>query len=171
MERVRKAARAFAAGLTLLLAAMAIAQAVDLCMDGGFSREQAAGRLASLAPVFWLWLASVLASAAAGGLAGRAERSGGNSSRQPEQMDGVPSAGKAGPERKSRSSSSRPHVRGARARRFDDATARDGRRTRAVRWIVGAAALAFLALGAANGGAWDVLVKAINICTECIGLG
>ena len=168
MERVRRAARALAAGLTLLLAAMAIAQAVDLCMDGGFSREQVAGRLAS---VFWLWLASVLVSAAAGGLAGRAARSGGNSSRQPEQMDGVPSGGKAGPERKSRSSSSRPHVRGARARRFDDATARDGRRTRTVRLVVGAAALAFLALGAANGGAWDVLVKAINICTECIGLG
>ena len=149
--------RALAAGLTLLLAAMAIAQAVDLCMDGGFSREQVAGRLASLAPVFWLWLASVLASAAAGGLAGRAARLGGNPSRRPE--------------RKSRSSSSRPHVRGARARRFDDATVRDGRRTRTVRLVVGAAALAFLALGAANGGAWDVLVKAINICTECIGLG
>ena len=34
-------------------------------------------------------------------------------------------------------------------------------------------ALAFLmiALGIVNGGLWDVLVKAINICTECIGLG
>ena len=28
-----------------------------------------------------------------------------------------------------------------------------------------------LALGIANGGMYDVLVKAINICTECIGLG
>ncbi len=34
-----------------------------------------------------------------------------------------------------------------------------------------AAALAFLALGVLNGGLNDVLVKAINICTECIGLG
>ncbi|MBD5161319.1 MAG: hypothetical protein HDT14_04745 [Oscillibacter sp.] len=34
-----------------------------------------------------------------------------------------------------------------------------------------AAALVLLALGAANGGLWDVLVKAVNICTECIGLG
>ena len=38
------------------------------------------------------------------------------------------------------------------------------------------AALIFLAavlilLGITNGGLWDVLVKAINICTECIGLG
>ena len=28
-----------------------------------------------------------------------------------------------------------------------------------------------IVLGIANGGLWDVLVKAINICTECIGLG
>ena len=29
----------------------------------------------------------------------------------------------------------------------------------------------FIILGVMNGGARDVLVKAINICTECIGLG
>ena len=29
----------------------------------------------------------------------------------------------------------------------------------------------FIVLGVMNGGARDVLVKAINICTECIGLG
>lgn len=29
----------------------------------------------------------------------------------------------------------------------------------------------FLGLGIWNGGLWDVLVKAVNICTECIGLG
>lgn len=32
-------------------------------------------------------------------------------------------------------------------------------------------ALLFILLGVMNGGAYDVLVKAINICTECIGLG
>lgn len=32
-------------------------------------------------------------------------------------------------------------------------------------------ALAFILLGVMNGGLYDVLVKAINICTECIGLG
>ena len=36
-------------------------------------------------------------------------------------------------------------------------------------FIVLAAAL--ILLGITNGGLWDVLVKAINICTECIGLG
>lgn len=34
-----------------------------------------------------------------------------------------------------------------------------------------AAAIVFIVLGAMNGGLRDVLVKAINICTECIGLG
>ena len=32
-------------------------------------------------------------------------------------------------------------------------------------------AIAFIVLGVMNGGLYDVLVKAINICTECIGLG
>lgn len=32
-------------------------------------------------------------------------------------------------------------------------------------------ALAFVAAGAAIGGAWDVYAKAARICSECIGLG
>ncbi len=40
-----------------------------------------------------------------------------------------------------------------------------------VRGIVFAIAVVFIILGVLNGGATDVLVKAINICTECIGLG
>ena len=40
-----------------------------------------------------------------------------------------------------------------------------------VRAVLCAAAVGLIALGAANGGLWDVLVKAVNICTECIGLG
>ncbi len=41
----------------------------------------------------------------------------------------------------------------------------------AARAVVFVLAVGLLALGAANGGMRDVLVKAINICTECIGLG
>lgn len=41
----------------------------------------------------------------------------------------------------------------------------------AARAAMFALAVALLALGAANGGMRDVLVKAINICTECIDLG
>ena len=42
---------------------------------------------------------------------------------------------------------------------------------KSVRLILFALAAAFLALGVLNGGMRDVLAKAINICTECIGLG
>ena len=40
-----------------------------------------------------------------------------------------------------------------------------------IRAGVAAIAVTFIILGVFNGGARDVLVKAINICTECIGLG
>ncbi len=40
-----------------------------------------------------------------------------------------------------------------------------------VRMVLFAAAAALIVSGVLNGGWYDVLVKAINICTECIGLG
>lgn len=46
-----------------------------------------------------------------------------------------------------------------------------GRQDEAVRMVLIVLAVALLALGIANGGMHDVLVKAVNICTECIGLG
>ena len=39
------------------------------------------------------------------------------------------------------------------------------------RIVVGVIAVTFVLVGIFNGGANDVLIKAINICTECIGLG
>ena len=39
------------------------------------------------------------------------------------------------------------------------------------RIAVGVIAITFIVVGVLNGGANDVLIKAINICTECIGLG
>ena len=39
------------------------------------------------------------------------------------------------------------------------------------RWAVLAAAIAILVYGYITGGTADVLTKAINICTECVGLG
>ena len=47
----------------------------------------------------------------------------------------------------------------------------NGRGKNILRVIVLMAAVLLIVLGIANGGLWDVLVKAINICTECIGLG
>ena len=41
----------------------------------------------------------------------------------------------------------------------------------ALRCVLGAIAVAFIILGALDGGVRGVLQKAINICTECIGLG
>lgn len=46
-----------------------------------------------------------------------------------------------------------------------------GGRVIVLRAVLYAAAIAFIVLGVLNGGMRDVLIKAINICTECIGLG
>ncbi len=51
------------------------------------------------------------------------------------------------------------------------AAAKPARHLAAVRLVLLGAAAALVVLGAMNGGARDVLVKAVNICTECIGLG
>ena len=45
------------------------------------------------------------------------------------------------------------------------------RNPRTARIVIALAAAALIALGVLNGGMHDVLVKAVNICTECIGLG
>ena len=50
----------------------------------------------------------------------------------------------------------------------------DRRKRRVVMWvriIVLAAAAAMIVAGALNGSLRDVLIKAINLCTECVGLG
>lgn len=52
-----------------------------------------------------------------------------------------------------------------------DAPKAPGRVSPIVYVLLYAAAAAFIVLGVMNGGLRDVLVKAINICTECIGLG
>ena len=38
-------------------------------------------------------------------------------------------------------------------------------------WLILILAAGLIAAGILNGGLKDVLIKAINICTECIGLG
>lgn len=44
-------------------------------------------------------------------------------------------------------------------------------RKRNARLVIALLALTLIILGLANGQAKDVLNKAINICTECLGLG
>ena len=46
-----------------------------------------------------------------------------------------------------------------------------GRTQNIIRIVIACLGVLFIAIGVTNGGARDVLVKAINICTECIGLG
>ena len=41
----------------------------------------------------------------------------------------------------------------------------------ALRWVILGAAIFLLVFGFFTGGAQDVLTKAVNICTECVGLG
>ena len=48
---------------------------------------------------------------------------------------------------------------------------KEGKNSGKIRGIFLCLALVFIALGILNGGARDVFVKAVNICTECIGLG
>ena len=48
---------------------------------------------------------------------------------------------------------------------------REGSGRAVLRLVLIGAAAALLVLGVSNGGLRDVLVKAVNICTECIGLG
>ena len=60
---------------------------------------------------------------------------------------------------------------GAEARRIPLTGTRPTGPIRALRWALFGVAAALIALGVQNGGLNDVLVKAINICTECIGLG
>ena len=47
----------------------------------------------------------------------------------------------------------------------------NARRLRIIRTVLVAAAVLLIAAGIFNGSALDVLIKAITICTECIGLG
>lgn len=52
-----------------------------------------------------------------------------------------------------------------------DNAAPEGKAVTAVRCAVLALAAVLIVLGVANGGMKDVLIKAIKICTECVGLG
>ena len=47
----------------------------------------------------------------------------------------------------------------------------NGRKTWVIRGILAVLAIGFIVAGVLNEGHWDVLGKAIKICTECIGLG
>ena len=53
----------------------------------------------------------------------------------------------------------------------DEPRERDGKKKKALQAAVLIAAVILIAAGILNGSAWDVLIKAVTICTECVGLG
>ena len=115
-----------------------------------FTREAVGRQLAAISPLAVLWLASAIAA----GISGRAASGREKSPPQTEQL-----LGKAVRE---------THPPAARAS-MTGSPETAGRR--ALRTVLYAAAALLIVLGVLNGGLNDVLVKAINICTECIGLG
>ncbi|MBR4458933.1 MAG: hypothetical protein IKS31_08240 [Clostridia bacterium] len=64
-----------------------------------------------------------------------------------------------------------PRMRGAQKVRVPMEGVRETERLCLVRGLLFGLAAALILLGVLNGGMRDVLIKAINICTECIGLG
>lgn len=57
------------------------------------------------------------------------------------------------------------------AAKAEPETADSGRNLRTLRTVILVLAVVFLIFGYFTGGTTDVLTKAINICTECVGLG
>lgn len=57
------------------------------------------------------------------------------------------------------------------AAKAEPEAAASGRDLRSIRAVIAVLAIGLLIFGYATGGTVDVLTKAINICTECVGLG
>ena len=142
----KKAIRALMTALTLALAAALCAAVLSLYADG-LARRQAAG--SSLTPLF----TREMTAAALGRIAPLALA----------WLTVLAAAVVTGCLAPARGRPAQGPVKGAKpgpAPRFGG-----------LRAALYAAALLLLILGIFNGGLNDVLVKAINICTECIGLG
>ncbi len=66
---------------------------------------------------------------------------------------------------------SKPNRRSCACKEYAEASAARSASIRIVQAILLLISVVLIVLGVMNGGLYDVLVKAINICTECIGLG
>ncbi len=66
---------------------------------------------------------------------------------------------------------SKPNRRRCTCKEHAEAAAARSASIRVVQAILLLISVVLIVLGVMNGGLYDVLVKAINICTECIGLG
>jgi len=106
-----------------------------------FSRDIVAARLSPLLPWFAVYVLLIIVSAVVGAKAGKVKRE------------------------LALNAKNRPRSMKARLAECN------GKRTNIVRLALFAVAVLLVVLGVTNGGTRDVLIKAINICTECIGLG
>ena len=143
-RKLRRAAQAALAGLTLALAVYLCWAALDLYLKGRalraldpsaviYSPEAVSARLRYALPLLVLWLGALVTALLTG------ERRASRPAAFPE-----PETAPASPEK--------PGVL-------------------RLRGLLLVLALGLVILGVLNGGLRDVLVKAANICTECIGLG
>ena len=159
MFRIRVCLRWLTAAATIALLLLLAWQCIDIYLTGSspanldaqgvhlspvFSAENVAVRLKSLLPLmqgYGLLVAAALLAEVCAGPSGARER--------------AVCKGAAKSARK-------PHRAKPAERAFPLGT---------VRMVIFVVAAAFIVLGVMNGGLYDVLVKAVNICTECIGLG
>lgn len=112
-----------------------------------YTREKAGEALMRLLPLFLLWAAATAAAAALG-----------VRDRNAERVATVPEAA----------------AQMKKARQHWEKREQDGpekRRVTIVRAVVLALAVLLVAAGFLDGSIRDVLVKAVNLCAECIGLG
>ena len=142
--------------LLILTALCLILACIGICMAGGqpFSRESVAAAFFRVRIPVYLCLAGILGSIPVKLLL---------------PADGRDNAAEATAQKFHSSQSSLPGI----GRNFPPTAKNisEPKRQIRLRLCVLCVALALLLLGILSGGAADVLTKAINICTECIGLG
>ena len=134
------------AALCLLLAALLIAAALDICLDGSARRRVDPGAAVYTAETIdahakapLAVLAAVAVTAILCAALGVRAAQAGQPVRTAAMVPGRPAAG--------------------------------NRRQRMLRGVLFLLAAGCIVIGICNGSMKDVLVKAVNLCTECIGLG
>ena len=148
MRRERRIQRRLASAGRVLFALCMIPAAVYLTNPAHFPQDNPEGMIAGLIRVLLPWTAAGLgALAVTNVLRDRSLR------RETEAARALPKA------ETPQSLPAAPDKTGT------------GKRKNAVRLSLVFLALVFIVLGAVNGSALDVLIKAITICSECIGLG
>ena len=173
MSRVR-VYLAIQAILWLLLVVLLCVSAIDICREGTarkaenplesiYTTEDVARKAAPILPLFFIAVGMTAAGLVLGVKDEHAEK--------PVQ-DACTTRALSAARTAAQDQAAAPKAGGAAAREVSAAGSGPGTKSkRALQLVIAAAAAVLIVMGAANGSAHDVLVKAANICTECIGLG